>query len=193
MTAPLTASSRSCASTGDQLVFSNAGTDPQFGSASSVYGTWRSAAIVALEQLRRLGPAAVQRRRAGPHHAGADRRDADRGEVPRGDDRGRRQQRERLPAELRHLEDAHDGPRGPAEARQRGRRLGGRLLLVRRRARPQGALRRPGPRRRRRRRARSLPASRRRRHRRGVVVAQQPLGQRGGVGGRHADPLPLPA
>ena len=37
--------------TGDQLVFSNAGTDPQLGSASSVYGTWRSASIVALSNF----------------------------------------------------------------------------------------------------------------------------------------------
>jgi N-methylhydantoinase B len=36
---------------GDQLVFSNDGTDVQFGSASSVYGTWRSAAIVALSNF----------------------------------------------------------------------------------------------------------------------------------------------
>ena len=37
--------------TGDQLVFSNEGTDPQLGSASSVYGTWRSASIVALSNF----------------------------------------------------------------------------------------------------------------------------------------------
>ena len=37
--------------TGDQLVFTNEGTDPQFGSASSVYGTWRSASIVALSNF----------------------------------------------------------------------------------------------------------------------------------------------
>ena len=41
--------------TGDQLVFSNEGTDPQLGSASSVYGTWRSASIVAREQLPGAG------------------------------------------------------------------------------------------------------------------------------------------
>ena len=34
--------------TGDQLIFSNEGTDPQYGSANSVYATWRSGAIVAL-------------------------------------------------------------------------------------------------------------------------------------------------
>jgi N-methylhydantoinase B len=34
--------------TGDQLVFSNEGTEPQYSSASSVYATWRSGAIVAV-------------------------------------------------------------------------------------------------------------------------------------------------
>ena len=58
--------------TGDQLVFSNEGTDPQLGSASSVYGTWRSGVDRRAEQLPRLGPAAVQRRRARPHLARAD-------------------------------------------------------------------------------------------------------------------------
>ena len=37
--------------TGDQLVFTNEGTDEQFGSANSVYGTWRSGAIVALSNF----------------------------------------------------------------------------------------------------------------------------------------------
>ena len=37
--------------TGDQLVFGNAGTDEQYGSANSVYGTWRSGAIVALSNF----------------------------------------------------------------------------------------------------------------------------------------------
>ena len=37
--------------TGDRLVFSNEGTDPQYGSASSAYGTWRSAAVVAVSNF----------------------------------------------------------------------------------------------------------------------------------------------
>jgi N-methylhydantoinase B len=37
--------------TGDRLVFSNEGTDEQYGSANSVYGTWRSGAIVALSNF----------------------------------------------------------------------------------------------------------------------------------------------
>jgi N-methylhydantoinase B len=37
--------------TGDQLVFANEGTDEQYGSANSVYGTWRSGAIVALSNF----------------------------------------------------------------------------------------------------------------------------------------------
>jgi N-methylhydantoinase B len=36
---------------GDRLVFGNEGTDAQYGSASSVYGTWRSAAIVAVSNF----------------------------------------------------------------------------------------------------------------------------------------------
>jgi N-methylhydantoinase B len=36
---------------GDQLVFGNEGTDEQYGSANSVYGTWRSGAIVALSNF----------------------------------------------------------------------------------------------------------------------------------------------